>query len=293
MQDTISTNPERKKNEQNESEKSEKILTDNEHEREESEGIKNKELILLFLYFIAMGAAEIILVYYSLGIGLFIHALIMVFLIILSSNIKEKNSSLFFQTLALLPLLRILSVSIPLIVFLNPIYRFLLIYSPLLLAAFIFIRNNKLRAEDVGISFKDIKLHMIIALSGIIFGIIEYSILKEQITPFGALDPSFSGILTYALILLFFTGFTEELIFRGMLLTNTAKIFSANKSIIFVSILFMFMHIGWNSLTDLLFVFLVSLFYCYVFLKTRSILGITISHGVTNIVEFVILPLML
>jgi len=58
-----------------------------------------------------------------------------------------------------------------------------------------------------------------------------------------------------------------------------------------VSVLFAIMHIGWKSPADILFVFAVGLFYGLVFLKTRCLLGITISHGITNIMLFMVMPL--
>ncbi|ODS37684.1 MAG: hypothetical protein A7316_09175 [Candidatus Altiarchaeales archaeon WOR_SM1_86-2] len=94
-----------------------------------------------------------------------------------------------------------------------------------------------------------------------------------------------------ALILLVFTGFSEELAFRGLILTNAEKTMGKYLGLIFVSVLFAIMHIVWRSLIDIIFVFGVGLFYGFVFLKTRCLLGITISHGLTNIILFVVMPI--
>lgn len=253
--------------------------------------LKRKIIALLFLYAIAFGIAEVSIAYYSLYQGLFIHAAIILLLIILSSYVQEKRASMFLGSLALLPALRVLAVSVPLITFLTPLYMYMLLYLPLLLLSYLFIRSYKMRVKDVGITIRKYKPQILIGLTGIIFGVMEYFILAEQIAPSGVTN--LSVIISQSLIMLVFVGFTEELIFRGILLSSMVKIFSENRSIVFTSILFMVMHMGWHSQPDLLFTFAVSLFYSYVFIKTRSIVGITVSHGLTNILEFIIIPLLL
>jgi len=255
----------------------------------------NKKIITcMLLYLLALGTAEAVMAYYSMEFGLIIHTMILLFLIIFSYYVKEERYSKLMQSLALPSLIRILATSMPLLVFLNPMYQFLLIYPPLLLAAFLLFRGQKMNARDVGITGRKLWLQILVGLTGLIFGVMEYSILGDFILDRYApgLETSvFGEILVYIFILLFFIGFTEELIFRGIILTNATKIFSAGKSIIFVSVIFMLMHMVFNSQPVLLFAFAVSLFYGYVFLKTRSVVGVSLSHGITNVMAFIVLPL--
>jgi len=60
--------------------------------------------------------------------------------------------------------------------------------------------------------------------------------------------------------------------------------------LLYTSLLFTALHIGWNSFYDLIFVFSVALFYGYTFQKTRSIVGVTLSHGISNTFLFLIIP---
>jgi membrane protease YdiL (CAAX protease family) len=52
------------------------------------------------------------------------------------------------------------------------------------------------------------------------------------------------------------------------------------------------LHVGWLSILDLLFVFSIGLFFGFVVLKTGSIMGVSISHGITNVVLFLVAPSM-
>ena len=63
--------------------------------------------------------------------------------------------------------------------------------------------------------------------------------------------------------------------------------------IIFASILFTILNIDWNSPLNIIFIFLISLYYGYIFQKTRSILGIGISHGLCNVTLFILIPFLL
>ena len=68
------------------------------------------------------------------------------------------------------------------------------------------------------------------------------------------------------------------------------KMFSELSGLLYTALLFTALHIGWNSFPDLIFVFAVAMFYGYAFQKTRSIVGITLSHGISNTFLFLIVP---
>ncbi|MGC8787064.1 MAG: CPBP family intramembrane glutamic endopeptidase, partial [Anaerolineae bacterium] len=91
-----------------------------------------------------------------------------------------------------------------------------------------------------------------------------------------------------ALILMFSTGFSEELIFRGVMQRAAEAL--DRFSILYVSAVFAVLHVGYKSLLDVLFVFGVALFFGYVVKKTGNILGVSLAHGLTNIVLFLVAP---
>jgi hypothetical protein len=88
---------------------------------------------------------------------------------------------------------------------------------------------------------------------------------------------------------LIFTGFTEELVFRGLLQSLSLPIMG-RFAFVYVSLLFAVMHIGYRSLADLVFVFTVGLYFAFVVQWSGSILGVSLAHGVTNTTLFVVMP---
>ena len=60
--------------------------------------------------------------------------------------------------------------------------------------------------------------------------------------------------------------------------------------IIYISLLFAVLHMGFLSLIDLAFVFLVALFFGWVVKKTGSLFGVTLAHGITNILLYLVVP---
>ncbi|HSO26316.1 MAG TPA: CPBP family intramembrane glutamic endopeptidase, partial [Methanobacteriaceae archaeon] len=95
------------------------------------------------------------------------------------------------------------------------------------------------------------------------------------------------------LVLLIATGLAEELLFRGIIQKNAEDVLGMGIGLLYTSLLFTSLHIGWNSVMDLLFVFGVAMFYGYAFQKTRSLLGITVSHGISNSVLFLVMPFLI
>ncbi len=57
-----------------------------------------------------------------------------------------------------------------------------------------------------------------------------------------------------------------------------------------MSLLFAVLHIGFLSLIDVVFVFAVALFFGWVVKKTGSLLGVTLAHGITNILLYLVVP---
>jgi membrane protease YdiL (CAAX protease family) len=57
-----------------------------------------------------------------------------------------------------------------------------------------------------------------------------------------------------------------------------------------VAVVFAILHIGWLSVLDVFFVFMIGLFFGFVVLKTKSIAGVSLSHGLTNVFLFLVMP---
>lgn len=248
--------------------------------------LSKKYVIILLAYLMAIMAAEIVTTYYSVEIGLLIHVGILSTLLINSSLTESQVFSNLLRSMMILPMIRIIGLSMP-IMQVNPLYWFPVISIPLFAASVILMRNQKLSRKEVGLVLGNIPVQLSIALSGVILGIIEYLILKPQ--PLIS-SITFETVLFASAILIISTGFAEELLFRGILQTNAQKLTGKVYGLVYTSLLFTALHVGWNSIIDLTFVFGVAIFYGYVFLKTRSLFGITFSHGISNSFLFLIMP---
>jgi len=55
-------------------------------------------------------------------------------------------------------------------------------------------------------------------------------------------------------------------------------------------VVFTVMQLGNRSALQMLFVFAVALFFGWMALRTRSILGVTLAHGLTNVFLFLVFP---
>jgi membrane protease YdiL (CAAX protease family) len=246
-----------------------------------------KELSIPTAFLIAIILAEIITSLYSPTVGLALHALILVSLLVTATYTQERNpSGTLFLSLSLAPLIRILSLSLPLIYF-PRILWFLVAGIPILAATLVLIRVLNLSRREAGITLNKPYTQVAIAFTGILFGLIEYLIMKPKplIETF-----SLSQTILPSIMIIFSTGFVEELAFRGVMQPIAIQNLGRNLGLIYVTAIFAALHIGNLSIMDLIFVFIVGLFFGYVVLKTKSLVGVTLSHGITNIFLYLVAP---
>jgi membrane protease YdiL (CAAX protease family) len=166
------------------------------------------------------------------------------------------------------------------------IYWYLITSIPLFVGIILITRILKYNPKEIGINIKGLFIQILIGTTGLIFGYIEYKILHPK--PLIE-NINFSSFLIPSLILLFSTGFVEEIVFRGVMQKAFYDVMG-KYGILAVCIVFASLHIGHLSFIDVIFVFGVSIFFSIVVLKTRSILGVTLSHGITNITLYLIYP---
>lgn len=248
-----------------------------------------RELRVFILYLALIVIAEFTASLFDPTCGLLLHSLIFLSLLILAALWYGDNpASSLLQSLSLAPLIRILSLSLPLFYF--PRYAWYLVAGiPVLVAEVTIIRVQGLGLSDIGLTFKRPLAQACIALTGIPLGAIEYFILKPQPLALGL------STLDYALLalaLIVCTGFFEELAFRGILQNSAVKSLGEMMGVIGVNAVFAALHIGWLSIIDVVFVFLIGLFFALLTLETGSIVGVSLAHGVTNVVLFLVMPLL-
>ncbi len=236
-------------------------------------------------YVAAIAVAELITTLGDPRVGVLIHTVILSALILHAAFAGGSEQRGVLLSLCLAPLIRILSLSMPL-EHIGITFWYIVVSVPLLVASAIVARTIGLTRDDLGLRMGSMPAQFLVACSGLVLGPVEYLILKP--------DPLIDHFTAQqfwlpALILLIGTGFTEEMLFRGLMQSAARGVFGG-AAVIYVSVVFAVLHIGYQSVLDVAFVFGVSLFFCVVVTRTRSISGVTLSHGITNIMLFLVVP---
>ena len=241
---------------------------------------------MLVVYLALITLAEVLTTFSGLvGWGLAVHGVTLIALMLNISAAPRGYEHRPLLTLCLAPLIRLLSLSMPLLKFAF-VYWYMIIGAPLLLAALLAAHLAGFTPNRIGLTFRHWPLQILIGLTGFGLGYLEYLILRPA--PLAAAFTLEQAALP-ALILIVFTGFLEEFVFRSLM--QTAIVESIGRiGVFYVAVLFAVLHLGYQSPLDVLFVLAVGLFFGIIVHRTRSILGVTIAHSLTNIGLFLIFP---
>ena len=248
-------------------------------------GIARRPLWLLWGYLLLVAAAELATSVVQPQLGVALHALLLVVLLIHAAVDQPSPASKLALALTVAPLIRLLSLALPLTRFPQAAW-YPIVAIPLLAATAIIIRMLGVPRQALGLR-RGVPWHqLMLAGGGLGLGLIEHAILRPA--PLVA-TYTWSALLPPLLSLIIFTGFTEELIFRG-LLQSVALPVLGRWALVYVSLLFGVLHIGYLSVADVVFVSVTGLAFAHIVRKGGSILGVTLAHGVTNVTLFMIMP---
>ncbi|MFQ5885297.1 MAG: lysostaphin resistance A-like protein [Thermoplasmata archaeon] len=253
---------------------------------------ERQDLLLAFAFLALVILAEVALMFGSFSAGLVIHILTLFCLISVASIVYSWTPELsrLLVALTLVPLIRIFSLSTPYWPFADTLVWLAVISVPMLAAAVATIYVQKLKRSDYGFvlgPLKHLPIQAGIVLLGIPLGLLEYFILRPDAW---ISDAALGTVIFGALAIILGTGVAEELIFRGIILYDSSTVMGWPRSIVYVSLLFAAMHVGFLSVVDLLFVFLVGLFFAYSVYKTRTLVGVIGCHSLLNIVLYLAAP---
>jgi membrane protease YdiL (CAAX protease family) len=206
------------------------------------------------VYALGLGIAEGLTAYADARAGIVVHIAMLALLLVHAALTQDKDLHKLLAALSLAPMIRIASLSLPL-----PqvpiVYWYLLAPAPILLGAMAAVRIIGLSRLDLGLTLRRWPLQLAVVL-------VVGTWLAEEFTFRGVIQPTATGALGKA-------------------------------GVPYVALVFALLHLGYKSLADLLFVFGVGLIFGYVVLKTRSILGVTLSHSLTNVTLFLLAPLVI
>jgi membrane protease YdiL (CAAX protease family) len=246
----------------------------------------SKSAIIIPVYVALIIGVELMGAFVAIVPGTIGQALLI--LTLLGHSVLQEKASYrrALPVLSLIPLLRLLSLTMP-IKQVPQIYWYVLIGVPLLLAVFLTVRFLEIPWTTFGLRPFTWPPQIMIGLHGFPLSLIAYLLVQPK--PLVAND-QFELIIA-AVILVIFSGFTEEIIFRGLVQEITSEIFG-NSGIFYSSLLFAVVYIGSLSLQYLLFIGLVGLFLGWCVKRTGSIWGVVMAHSLLNIGMLLLWPIL-
>jgi membrane protease YdiL (CAAX protease family) len=253
--------------------------------------------VMVTTYIAAIAGAEAAVVFLGTVPGMIGHGVVLILLFshyILLNPASSRDDSgstgavhlgQALPVLSLFPLLRILSLALP-ITFIPEIYWNALVGVPLLIAIVLTARLLGWSPSDAGLSLRSWPWQLLIALTGIPLSVAAYFAMGS--TP---LTPTLTSrdALIGAVILVIFGGFIEEILFRGLLQRVTTEIFGT-WGIVWASVLFAGMYLGTHSAPTVALMGLIGLFFGWCVDRTGSTWGVILAHGIMLVGIFYALP---
>ncbi|AKB76284.1 CAAX amino terminal protease family protein [Methanosarcina lacustris Z-7289] len=236
---------------------------------------------------LSIALAELLIFSGRMGAAVWVHICTLIALSLSNIVIKDPEIHKIHQALMLLPVLRLINLSMP-IFFDTTLYTFVFIYGPLAIPLAVIIVHQRNSLEQIGITLKHIIPYMFLSVPlGFLLGLGEYlTIRTDYLIP----DLTFINLLKLTIIMVFFVGLIEELIFRSVLQTRLSEALSVREALIITSILFGLMHSGYGTYHEMLYTCLVGFIMGALFYKTKSLPFIAVLHGFVNVFLFGILP---
>jgi len=253
-------------------------------------GIPIETKAILIVYLAALISGELLTAFQDFAAGLAVHTLILFLLMIHASLISRSDARLsrLLTALSLAPLLRVLSLSLPLWHF-TTLEWMCIISIPLIVACIATVSALRLRPRDVGLALgptRRLPWQILVALAGVPLGVVEFGILR----PSAWLNDYSVGNVAIALFALVgATGVAEELIFRGIL-QRCAIDLAGDAGILYVAVVFTALHTSFLSWADLAFVFIVAVLFGAIVKKTGTLTGVIAAHTLVNVMLYLVLP---
>lgn len=262
--------------------------------------ISDPVAVIVSLYVIEIVAAEAVGVLVGVVPSIVCHAIIIVALLnhyLFSTRERQENTSRsitvsrlsrILPALALLPLLRILSVTMP-IRGIPHLYWYALVGTPVLIAAFQASRLLHLSRREIGLYLQSPLTQGLIAATGFPLGLIGFLLFR----PVPLVENlSWPGFVLSSFILMVFTGLTEEFVFRGLVQRAMNDAYG-QKGWLWSSVIFTGMYSASLSPGFLLFIGLVGLYFGWCVRRTGSLWGVILAHGYMSIGMLLVFPTVL
>jgi hypothetical protein len=244
-----------------------------------------KPVWIFWLYLLSISTIEAFTLLSIPQFGLLAHGVLLLVLTLHSGLGRSGEARSLALVLTLIPLTRMLALALPLMNLPQSSW-YPLVALPVLLAAYVVVRQLGISPQTAGLHGRNITFHLMMMSGGIGVGTVQYFFFQTD-----ALTDTFSwdGILLPIVLLIMLTGFTEELIFRGLLQTMARRVMG-RWALIYGALAFAVLHIAYLSTSVVLFAFLTGLLFAVIFDCSRSILGVALVNGTASVTHLVILP---
>lgn len=245
-----------------------------------------KDKLYCWVFSILVLTAELSLVFQNIYTSFMIYLFIFISSLVIASLKYQQPAYSLYVSLALIPLIRTVSISIPLSG-IPKAFEHIAVSIPLFLAGAIIARIADFTYTDLGLRFDQLQSKLLTGLLGILLGFLRFLIIQPGKADVPAAP---EGLLMWILILIFL-GFLEEFIYRGIIYNAFLKVLSQKKAVYFTSFLYAALTISTKSFVNVLIAFLVSIIFCGLYTRQKSLTGLYIAHGLMNLTLYFICPL--
>jgi len=240
--------------------------------------VRERQAFRYFSIAIAFSVAELSFAY-SGRAGILLYLFLSWILVLNGYKAVGRLASKTYICLILVPLIRIVSVALP-ISNLPVIYWFVLISIPLFLSTFTTARLLSIFRFDPGIVGSSLPGQLAVGCLGVIIGWAGSLLNLDK--PFLFVIESQQMWLSIPTVIIC-TGFLEELIFRGIIYRTVEKEIGVKRAIVLVSALNASLYLSNLSITQFFYVFAAMLVFSVVYARQRSLIGVSLAHGLLNI----------
>jgi membrane protease YdiL (CAAX protease family) len=233
-----------------------------------------------------MAAGELVLAFVSVEAGLVLEAVLLAALVnqyTFAFGVDDRARDALI-VLALVPLARLASFVLPQAA-LASVYWEALIYVPILVGMTLVGELIDAKWLKLGRGRCRWSIHALVALSGLVISLALVKLDLEQ----GMADIESPSLRGQAIVVLFVSGVTIELLFRGLLQSALTVIFG-RIGVGLASGAFAMLFVGTRSTAYVLVAAAVGLGFGAVVHRTESVIGVAIAHGLLNVGSYVVWP---
>lgn len=243
--------------------------------------------LLIAVPILSITSAELLIFSGRMDAAVWVHIGIVIILSLSDIFLKDPVIHKIYQAFMLLPVLRLINLSMP-IFFETTLYTFIFVYGPLAIPVGVIILHQRDSLEKIGITMKHFVPYMLISIPlGFVLGFGEYLTIRAgYLIP----DLGFENLLKLTIVMVFFVGLVEELIFRSLLQSRLEEALSVWEALLITSFMFGLMHSGYGTIHEILYTGFVGLIMGIAFYKTKSLPFVAVLHGFVNVFLFGILP---